>query len=517
MASNANGKESKTPREIKLSSQFPLFLRGKRKVVSVLDGQHFFESVCLQDSPGTCVEQIISSKDGLAAIHDAFRRDLGAEYIQTYAVRFLLFLSESTVKSLNGGNFLRRILDEIVEPRTFWDALLEHFENKALDERSIEVLAWLCLELLSLSTSPAEEVVESVRKVSQDGRFLKSQSQQTRGYGYKLEKLLRLLDKSGHAGEPGGPGGRHDNDHEDFREIAIYPTRDELLYTEMPYCRLASEVAETPMEDRTRAHLENQFRLLREDMLAELRNDIQLALGIKKRGRRTATVLSQLSFAAIDFQTRYNPEGRVSLLLQCKKGLERISGLSEKDRKSFLASSANSKFLKHQSFGAFFSDKELLGFGFIFRSRDDTNLLMKTPIVEIQMPDVDALRKVLESLLQGRPLDFALVDTAVFAYEPVLTRLKSIKELPLDTCLLNPSGADEVEFQPKPGVQRLIDELEPRLDRTGCTIDNHSVDKDQLQSIIDALSHSVSAIIGPPGKYSSISTNTQTGRTNFRF
>src|SRR5699024_483821 len=108
-------------------------------------------------------------------------------------------------------------------------------------------------ELLSLPTSPAEEVVDKIRNVSEDGCFLKSQSKQTRSYGYKLEKLLRLLDKSGHAGESGGPGGRHDNDHEDFRQIAIYPTRDELLYTEMPYFRLASEVAETPMEDRARA------------------------------------------------------------------------------------------------------------------------------------------------------------------------------------------------------------------------------------------------------------------------
>lgn len=517
MASNTNGKKSRTPREIKLSSQFPLFLRGKRKVVSVLDGQHFLEAVCLQNSASTCVEHMISSKDGLTAVRDAFRRDLGTSYIQEYAVRFLLYLSDSAVKSLNGGSFLHRLLQEVIEPRSFWDALFGHFEEDSLDERGIEAIAWLCLELLSLPTSPEEEIVDSIRKVSQGGRLLKSQSQQTRGYGYKLEKLLRLLEKSGQAGEPGGPGGRHDNDHENFREIAIYPTRDELLYTEMPYYRLASEVAETPMEDRARAHLENQFRLLREDMLGELRNDIQLALGIKKRGRRTATVLSKLSFATIDFQTRFNADGRVSLLLHCDKGLERISSLSDTARKEFFASKANARFLKHQSFGAFCCDKELLSFGFIFRDRNETNLLLKPPVVEVQMPDVDSLCKVLDALQQGKPLDFALVDTAVFAYEPVLTRLKSIKELPLDVCLLNPSGAGEIEFQPKSGIQRLIEKLEPCLDKTGCTIDKHPVDKDQLQSIIDALSRPVSAILGPPGKYSRTSANTGTGRANFRF
>lgn len=515
MASNINGNESRTPREVRLRSQLSLFLEGKREVVSVRDGQHFLEAVCLQDSASTCVEHIVSSKHGLTAIHDAFRRDLGADYIQAYAVRFLLFLSEPAIKTLNGGAFLHMILHEVVEPRTFWDALFEHFEKKALGERSTEAVAWLCVELLSLPTLPAEEVVGKIRDISKDGCLLESQSQQTRGHGYKLQKLLRLLDKSSHAGEPGGPGGRHDNDHEDFRHIAIYPTRDEFLYTEMPYYRLAAEVAQTPMEDRARAHIENQFRLLREDMLGELRNDIQLALGIKKKGRRTAMVLSELSFAAIDFQTRSNTDGRVSLLLHCEKGLERISGLSEKARKAFFAS--NTRFLKHQSFGAFCCGNELLSFGFIFRDRNEENLLLKPPVVEIQMQDAHALHKVLDALLQRKPLAFALVDTAVFAYEPVLTRLKCIKELPLDICLLNPSGAGEIEFQPKPGIQRLIEGLKPCLDKTGCTIDKHPVDKDQLQSVIDALCRPVSAILGPPGKYFRTSAHTRTGRANFRF
>lgn len=37
-----------------------------------------------------------------------------------------------------------------------------------------------------------------------------------------------------------------------------------------------------PAETRIAAHLENQFRLLREDMLSELRDDIQIARGQKK-------------------------------------------------------------------------------------------------------------------------------------------------------------------------------------------------------------------------------------------
>ncbi|MBE3041236.1 hypothetical protein IMZ48_01340 [Candidatus Bathyarchaeota archaeon] len=468
-------------------------------MVAVLDGQHFLEAACLQDKASSCVERIMSSKDGLPAIHDALRRDLSKGYIQTYATKFLLYISDPGVKALNNGVFLHKILHEIVEPRSFWDALLGYYQRKELDEKAVEAVAWLSLELLSLPTSPAEEVVELIQVIAHEGSLQKSQCPRARGYGYSLEKLVRLLGATGQPGSLEGPGGRHDNDFEAFRDISIYPTRDELLFTKTPYYRLASEVAEVRIEDRTSAHVENQFRLLREDMLGELRSDIQIALGIKKRGRRSATILGKLSLVNVDFRTRFNSEGRVSVLLHCGTGLEPFSALPEKGRKAYLSS--NPRFLKHQSFGAFFYNNELLTFGFICKDgRDETNLLQSPPVVEIQMPDVDALRKVLGPLLQNKLLNFALVDTAVFAYEPVLKRLKNIKELPLDACLSNPSGADHVEFQPRPGMQHTITKLKGRVGESSCKISRHPVDNDQLRSIIGALSRPVSAILGPPGK-----------------
>lgn len=317
MTSNAAGKKFRTPREVKLGNQFSLFIERKRKVSTVLDGQHFLQAVCLQSPVATCIERLISSKEGMAAIHDALRRDLGKEYMQTYCTRFLLYLSDPALKTLNSGIFLQKVLQEIVEPRSFWDALVGYFERRELDAQAVEAIAWLSLELLSLPTPPEEEVTDTIRTVVSDGFLLKSPNQQTRDYGHKLEKLIQLLGDGGSSVEPGGPGGRHDNDFEDFREIAIYPTRDELLDTKMPYYRLASEIAEIPMKDRARTHLDNQFRLLREDMLGELRSDIQIALGIKKRGRQTATVLSKLSFAGVEFETNRNADGRVSILLHC--------------------------------------------------------------------------------------------------------------------------------------------------------------------------------------------------------
>ena len=500
MASYADRKEPRSAREIKLSSQFQLFLKGQRKVVSVLDGQHFLEAACLQGSAGACVERIISEKDGLVAVHNAFRRDLSKDYIQKYAVGFMLYISDPEVKALNSGVFLHKILRKIVEPLSFWNALLELFQKKELDERAVEAVAWLTVELLSSPTPIAEEVLDTIQSVVNDGSLLESKSQLVRSHGYRLQKLVRLLGNTSHARTASGPGGRHDNDFESIRQIAIYPTRDELLCKEVPHLRLASEIAEVPSEDRVKEHLDNQFRLLREDMLGEIRSDIQIALKVKKSGRRTATVLSGLSLFDINFRTRFNSDGRVSVLVRCKKGLEKFSALPEKRRKDFL--NANPGFLKHQSFGAFCCNEELLAFGFVWK--EEEMLLRTWPVIEIQVPDGDALRKVLGALLQHKPLDFALVDTAIFAYEPVLRRLKSIMELPLDTCLLNPAGADELEFQPKPGIQRAVDDLKSYIGNPGttCTIHKKPVDDDQIQSIINALSRPVSTILGPPGRLS---------------
>lgn len=70
------------------------------------------------------------------------------------------------------------------------------------------------------------------------------------------------------------PGGRHDNDFKDFREISILPIPDEIASVEIPYYRRMCDVYNVSEAQRAVMHYDNQFRLLREDLLAELRNDL---------------------------------------------------------------------------------------------------------------------------------------------------------------------------------------------------------------------------------------------------
>jgi hypothetical protein len=69
------------------------------------------------------------------------------------------------------------------------------------------------------------------------------------------------------------PGVRdHDNDHQDFRSIKIIPTPAELNCKEGPY--LPPEKGSAFINDREAAMLDRQFRLMREDLVGSVREEL---------------------------------------------------------------------------------------------------------------------------------------------------------------------------------------------------------------------------------------------------
>lgn len=71
---------------------------------------------------------------------------------------------------------------------------------------------------------------------------------------------------------PGGP--RHNNDHVEYRQVQIIPSGEEILCQIDPYLPKADEKVEH-LSSETELYLDRQFRLLREDMLGEVRRGIQ--------------------------------------------------------------------------------------------------------------------------------------------------------------------------------------------------------------------------------------------------
>lgn len=262
------------------------------------------------------------------------------------------------------------------------------------------------------------------------------------------------------------------------------------------------EVFETDMPERAAVHLDNTYRLTREDLLGELRSDWQNAQG-RKSGRRSALILRKLWPAFLELGDE-KARKKCSLALRCGEGLEELVKKQKDTRKKWLEDNKN--YLRHQAFGALYQGQEVFGFAFV--DRDINGLLEAPPVVILQFTDHKTFKKALLALRTMQDVRFTLVDTPVFAYEPMLERLKDMKELPLQEQLLDASQSTD-NFIPHAAIQLVTERLAFSNGGVSIVIENDHVhktfhlDHSQSHSLINALSKEVSVIQGPPGNPSS--------------
>jgi hypothetical protein len=482
----------------KLATLFRGVLNGKRPIRSAKDAELFFEAARGQPTPSSCIETILASNHGLDALRLAARIDLSVSFICTQTLHFLAYLEDDQLKLLAEGHILQKALVVFAKPPTLWNELVVAARNGALDEESFRVFSWFCFELLALPETEDVNIFADVSSISQSKRFIEASSPETRKIGYKIQHLLQLRSSPTTDATDGyAPGGRHDNDFADFRKVAVYPTTDEFLSNEKPFYRRAREVFEVDMAERAAVHLDNTYRLTREDLLGELRSGWQIAQG-RKSGRRSALTLRKLELAFLELGNE-KVRKKCSLALRCSAGLEELTKKQEGSRKKWLED--NKSYLRHQSFGALYRGQEIFGFAFI--ERDVDGLLESPPVVILKFTDHRALRKALVALRTVQDIMFSQVDTPVFAYEPVLERLKDMKELPLQKQLLVDASMTADDFVPQVSIQRVIDRL--GSESAKLSLQNGRVNKtlrldySQRQSLINALSRSASVVQGPPG------------------
>ncbi|ETS74368.1 hypothetical protein PFICI_14234 [Pestalotiopsis fici W106-1] len=482
-------------RAIRLRKVFKTVLSGKRSIADSGIAKLFLEAVRNHENPSTCIEEILASKHGLAAIRSSVRVDLSVPFLQEYTLGLVQYLSHPSIRTLSDGQFLWQILLSIVEPPTVWNALNNVF--KQFEEHWLEPFAWIALELLSNTTDQAPDVCADVQLILASGRLQKADSHALRDVAYKLQKLI--VTRTQPESSPNGysPGGRHDNDFADFRKIEIYPTADELLSTEKPYYLRLDEAFQAEPSTIANIHLDNQFRLMREDMLAEIRYDLQVATE-KKKGRRRALNLEGLFLSGIDCGNERRGK-LVSLILSCEKGIEDLRKIPQAQRRQFLIDNKN--YLKHQSFGALMCGNQILGFAFLQRELD--LLCKEEPQICLQFTNRQNLKTALQMLRTPANLHFVVVDTPVFAHEPVLEGLKALRELPLGDALIRPASTDmQTEISVAPQLQQAISRLQS-METEGCVIKlgakNVRVDQSQISSFVAAISQRVSRIQGPPG------------------
>ena len=476
-------------------------LDGKGEIRSVNDFKRFLEGLFHQDDPGKTIERLVASPKALDALRYGLRLDITPPFINQYTVKFVRYLDDPKVKLLCNGQYLEEILLIISEPRTVWIAFRDALFHRKLEQNGILALAWLTAELLSLPRSSGVDVMADAQCIVDDKEIHMSSSSEVRNLGHKIRYLLQMKSSATTTAQPGGSsaaGGRHDNDFPDFRQIAILPTADEFACAERPFYRRADEILELVGDQRVAGHLDNQFRLLREDMVSELRESVQIAQG-KKKGRRPTRRLGNLALNSVTCRDagkrRLKP---CAVGVTWRTGQETIRGMTCKDRKKHLEK--NPQTLRHNAFGCLLRADEIVAFATI--ERDIESLALETPVLKLRVSGQDALKKCLLYLKMYNDVEFFLVDASVFAYEPILKRLQDMAILPLKEELFlyedgNPVGMTNLV----PG--RFVSKLEGKVnsDISGpLGIDKPvQIDSSQLQSLITGLTQSISLIQGPPG------------------
>ena len=497
-------------RTAKLAKFFNTVLHGNQLLKTAKNAELFIEALCDQPDPPTCLEKVISSPAGLSAVQNSLRIDPSVAFHNGPATALIRYIQDPGLKLILRGDYLCKVTQSIVEPPIFWNGFLLSFRKGLLDVDAQQSFGWLLHELLGQSSENTASFLAVAQDTMIQALLLDSPVFEIRTMGQKIRHFISSLDAPDVEPDEHGPGGRHDNDFADFREVAIHPTADEIRSAEPPFLRLA-EILEDPAykDKRLAVHLDNQFRLLREDLLTEMRDELQTITGDKK-GRHRGITVEGLRLLDVDCG---EPKKRLpwGLQLQLISDLPQLAKLKVKGPKDnppgipnqarrdyFLA---NPHIFKHQSLGCLIVDGEISAFPTIHRDVDQ--LACKPPIITLQFKGKASTSKSLLKLKTAKTVKLVQIDTAVFAYEPVLRGLQELRDLSLADELLLWSP-DSVPVQPPDVPLALVNSLEndPSQDIQGILQTPNSIrlDKVQMDSLLTGLKQRVSLIQGPPGE-----------------
>jgi hypothetical protein len=486
----------------RLARYFGSVVHGKQEVEDPNGFKRLVEAILAQQDPCILVERVVTSESALKALRNGLRFNITPVFINQYTAKLILFLKNREVKLLCNGSFLEQLLVIILEPRTLWNSFVEAFRARKLEDHAIIALCWMISELLALPSSSGVDIRADAELVIGDGLIFSSPLVELHNLGHKIKHLIEMKSSAETIiTAERAAGGRHDNDFADFRSIAILPTADEMGCTERPFYRQSENVAQLSASQRIAGHIDNQFRLLREDMLSGLRDDFQIAQGTKKE-KRGALRLGDLSLAHIEcFSENNNGRKRIqpcTVGVTCKSGLDRVSKLPQSERKVFLKN--NPSFVKHRAFGCLIRGTEIVGFATIERNIE--KLALEPPVVMLRISGEEALKKSLLYLKLYSDLRFLVVDTPIFAYEPILKCLQESIEIPLTEELFLYERGQPVKdsnLAPWDMINQLKEVYNCSIQNILQTTKPVTLDPSQLESLLAGLTQRVSLIQGPPG------------------
>jgi hypothetical protein len=468
----------------------------------------FIEAICAQADPPTCINKINGQAAGLTSVRAAMRFDPTPTFCNGLASKLFRYLASEELRTIRNGTLLKNVLQSIVDPSIFWDAFKDALMSGKLNEEGEFGFAWLLHNLLSLL--PLEDAAD-FRSTAADPvtmkRLLDSNSLEVRNLAQNIKHSIAVFEKGGQPEDhETGPGGRHDNDFSDFRQISIIPTADEIRSTEPAFIRPSVMFEDHETKDSRQAiYCDNQFRLLREDMLYEIRDEIAVD---KKRKNHRKFFIDGLKLVNVHYEP---PEAkqrgiRWAIVLQCTSDLWQLSKGKDKDkpntpekRKKWLQENRN--VIKHQSMACLFVGQDLVALTTI--ERDEDLLAQNPPQIVVRIEGVSSIVRALTKLKTAEAIRLVQMNAAIFAYQPILQALQESRTVPLSHELLFWSEGVQPRHtsnMPIGLVQSIKQNPAGDLQQILRTSKSITLDKSQSASLLMGLTQCVSLIQGPPGK-----------------
>lgn len=496
-------------RRLKLTKQFELIIKGQ-SVVNARNATTFLEAVYSQPEPVACLHKLISNSSGLPALQNAlFRSALTVEFFNGLAAKLILYFRAPELRDMAGGDYIERVVRTIAEPAVFWQPFTNAFKEGKLGKEAQLAFAWLLFQLVALPGDDGDPHRELAKEANVVTSLIESTDSDARAIGQQLKHLIETRGLGAAVDLDVGPGGRHDNDHVDFRKISILPSADEVTSKQPAFLRIAEEVEQVAADQRVATHLDNQFRLYREDMLYELRNELHIALG-QKNSRHRGLVVDRLTLVGMHgVALEKGQRGRNDkwgIVMRCPKEYDFWFFKKDKprDRSGYLLQERNRRYIRDMSSAALVVDGNVVAFPVIRRL--EQYLAKKPPEFVLQLGGEKATVNALCSFRRARSIKLIQIDTAVFSYEPVLRALQAITHFPLAHDLIVSDDGSDMESPPSTReLQRIHEEIirDPLRDLQPLLALAKSVilDKAQAAALLAGLSRRVAIIQGPPGAH----------------
>jgi len=459
----------------------------------------FLQAIYTSPDPAGRVNSIINSPNGLSSLQSSLRMDMSTTFLNDTAAKVVQAIAAPEVSSIAGGTYVQKVVMAIVDPPIFWGALQRAFQTDELGPRAQNAFAWILLQLVKLPLDKSGEYVTLAQDPSIIDVLAASPDADTRTLVSQISYYVKNLGTSSHSDLQNAPGWRHDNDHADFREIAILPTAAELESTSEKAFLRPSCWLDDPSTEKTRVpdYLDNQFRMLREDMVSEMREEVQIALG-KKKGNHRGFVIDGVVLRSIYYKGFDDRACKWALTFQCKVDLW-LFRRCENDNDRRACVNNNPRFMKHHSLTCLLIDGQPAAFPSVIR--DEGLLAHQPPILVLRFDDERSTVNALIRLRSARHIKLIQIDTAVFSYEPILRALQEKRGLPFEEEILFFNEGMDLG-RPIHCPSSLVTELQCQTTDLQSLLQTPkpiNLDQAQMDALVNALSQRVALIQGPPG------------------